>query len=78
MLYEVIIPWHGVSKGQVVEIETLHPAFRANVKPIQDEVVDATDSEGGTLIPATPAATSEVVTKQPKKRGRAAKSADAE
>ncbi|GEM_PF-1886718 len=26
--YEVIIPWHGVEKGQVVELENLHPALR--------------------------------------------------
>ena len=35
--YEVIRPWFGVKKGDVVETEKLHPALTANVKPLDDK-----------------------------------------
>lgn len=49
--YEVIKPWHGVSKGQTVEIGELHPALASHVRLI--------GSESGELSPATPDAKSE-------------------
>ena len=30
--YEVIRPWHGVTIGDVVEFENLHPALKPNVR----------------------------------------------
>lgn len=45
--YEVVRPWNGVSLGQVVEMETLHPALKSNVRLMRGEA-------GGTLTPATP------------------------
>lgn len=48
--YEVIIPWHGVEKGQVVELENLHPAFKANVRALSNNAAE--------LVPATPKAKS--------------------
>ncbi len=47
--YEVVIPWYGVKKGQIVETATLHPAIRPNVRKVTTEP----QSE---LTPATPAA----------------------
>lgn len=47
--YEVVIPWYGVKKGQIVATATLHPAIRPNVRKIPSE-------PEGELTPATPAA----------------------
>ncbi|MGJ3353432.1 hypothetical protein [Providencia sp. Je.9.19] len=35
--YEVIIPWFGVTVGQVVELEELHPVLKPNVRLLSDE-----------------------------------------
>lgn len=32
--YEVIRPWHGVAKGSVVELESVHPALAAHVRKL--------------------------------------------
>lgn len=32
--FEVIRPWHGVSKGQIIEVDRIHPAFKPNVRPL--------------------------------------------
>lgn len=48
--YEVVIPWYGVKKGQIVATATLHPAIRPNVRKIPSE-------PEGELTPATPDAT---------------------
>lgn len=45
--YEVIRPWNGVKRGDVVEIKELHPALKSNVRLMQGEA-------GGELTPATP------------------------
>ncbi len=45
--YEVIRPWNGVKRGDVVEIKELHPALKSNVRLMQGEA-------GGELVPATP------------------------
>lgn len=45
--YEVVRPWNGVTLGQVVEIEKLHPALKSNVRLMRGEA-------GGELSPATP------------------------
>jgi len=29
--YQVIIPWQGVKKGQIVKMDKVHPALQANV-----------------------------------------------
>lgn len=44
--YEVIRPWHGVKKGAVVDLKHLHPALKANVRPLGGEAAE--------LVPATP------------------------
>lgn len=46
MKYEVIRPWHGVKKGAVVDLKRLHPALKANVRPLHGEAAE--------LVPATP------------------------
>lgn len=48
--YEVIIPWYGVEKGEVVDIENLHPALKPNVRKLSTEAAE--------LVPATPKAKS--------------------
>jgi len=45
--YEVIRPWNGVKRGDVVEIKELHPALKSNVRLMHGEA-------GGELTPATP------------------------
>lgn len=35
--YEVIIPWFGVTVGQVVELEELHSVLKPNVRLLSDE-----------------------------------------
>lgn len=50
--YEVIRPWHGVTVGDVVEFESLHPALKPNVRLMRGEA-------GGALTPATPGAGNE-------------------
>lgn len=55
--YEVIRPWHGVKRGDVVELETLHPALEANVRQLVGEVA-------GEMTPATPSAGSGEVDKK--------------
>lgn len=47
--YEVIRSWHGVTVGDVVEFENLHPVLKPNVRLMRGEA-------GGTLNPATPGA----------------------
>lgn len=49
--YEVIRPWHGVTVGDVVEFESLHPALKPNVRLMR--------GEAGALTPATRGAGSE-------------------
>lgn len=39
--YEVIRPWHGVKKGDQVEIKgELHPAIKANVRQVSAAQLD--------------------------------------
>jgi hypothetical protein len=49
--YEVIKPWHGVDKGDVVELEKVHPSLKSHVRKLSDKAA-------AELVPATPAATS--------------------
>jgi hypothetical protein len=48
--YKVIIPWFGVSKGEVISLETVHPSIEPNVILVSDE------SGGAKLEVATPEA----------------------
>jgi len=32
--YEVVHPWFGVRRGDVVELETVHPALKPNIRPL--------------------------------------------
>ncbi len=32
--YQVINPWYGVKKGQIVELKKVHPAIQANVMEV--------------------------------------------
>ncbi|MEL7694950.1 MULTISPECIES: hypothetical protein [Pantoea] len=50
--YEVIRPWHGVTKGDVVQLETLHPSLKSHVRKLSDKA-------SADLVPATPSATSD-------------------
>lgn len=45
--YEVIKPWHGVVVGDVVELESLHPALKSHVRKLSGKAA-------GSLAPATP------------------------
>ncbi|WP_313382813.1 hypothetical protein [Pantoea sp.] len=50
--YEVIKPWHGVAKGDVVQLDKVHPALKSHVRKLSDKA-------SAELVPATPAATTE-------------------
>lgn len=50
--YEVTRPWHGVSKGDVVELEKLHPSLKSHVRKLSGKA-------SAELVPATPSATSD-------------------
>jgi len=50
--YEVTKPWHGVSLGDVVEFEKLHPALKSHVRKMSAKSAAA-------LTPATPGAGSD-------------------
>lgn len=41
--YQVIRPWFGVKMGQIVDLEKVHPALAANVRPV---AADAPDNAG--------------------------------
>lgn len=50
--YEVIKPWHGVAKGDVVQLEKVHPSLKSHVRKLSDKA-------SAELVPATPNATSD-------------------
>ena len=35
--YEVVIPWNGVSKGDVLELDSVHPSLVANLREVVAE-----------------------------------------
>lgn len=43
--YEVTIPWNGVIAGQVIDLDSVHPAIAANVRPVAEREVDATSAD---------------------------------
>ena len=65
MRYEVVIPWFGVSVGDVVETDKLHPALLPNVRELKEV------AKPQALEVATPEAVAP-------KRGRKPKSESAE
>ena len=55
MRYEVIIPWLGVTQGDVIETDSLHQAIRANVRELPvDAFKPAPEPESKQLEVATP------------------------
>lgn len=66
MRYEVIIPWFGVNKGDVVETEKLHPSLLSNVRVLEEKNIE--------LVVATP----KTEDATPKKRGHKPKDKDGE
>eukprot|EP00456_Euglypha_rotunda_P074165 TRINITY_DN67803_c0_g1_i2.p3 TRINITY_DN67803_c0_g1~~TRINITY_DN67803_c0_g1_i2.p3 ORF type:complete len:104 (+),score=35.34 TRINITY_DN67803_c0_g1_i2:140-451(+) len=34
--YEVIIPWNGVSKGDILELDEVHPSLEANIRMVAE------------------------------------------
>lgn len=51
--YEVIRPWFGKKKGDIVTLAKVHPALAANVRLLQGEVGEAADLVAGDDAPAT-------------------------
>lgn len=35
--YEVVRPWHGVAKGEVIEREFIHPALASHVRKLSPQ-----------------------------------------
>lgn len=58
--YEVIRPWHGVTVGDVVEFESLHPVLKPNVRLMRGEA-------GVALTTATPGAGNDGTGGKPRK-----------
>ena len=50
--YEVTRPWHGVSLGDVVELEKLHPSLKSHVRKLSVKA-------SAELTPSTPDASTE-------------------
>ncbi|EJA3078712.1 hypothetical protein MYD35_004113 [Cronobacter sakazakii] len=50
--YEVTKPWHGVSLGDVVELENLHPSLKSHVRKLSGKA-------SAELTPATPDASTD-------------------
>lgn len=50
--YEVTRPWHGVSLGDVVELEKLHPSLKSHVRKLSGKA-------SAELTPSTPDASTE-------------------
>ncbi|AXF76058.1 hypothetical protein LU604_10890 [Erwinia tracheiphila] len=50
--YEVVRPWHGVSAGDVVQLEKVHPSLKSHVRKLSDKA-------SAQLVPATPDATAD-------------------
>jgi len=46
--YQVVRAWHGVTVGQVVEMEKVHPSLKANIIPLA-QVAPAADEAGDLL-----------------------------
>lgn len=44
--YEVIRPWVGVIKGQVIEAEKINPNFLPNVREVGAHLVASVDNSG--------------------------------
>lgn len=44
--YEVVRPWFGVAKGQIIESDNLSPNFKANVREVGAELAAATTDTG--------------------------------
>ena len=38
--YEVIRPWFGVSKGDVLELKEVHPSLESHVRPLAGQAAD--------------------------------------
>lgn len=67
--YIVNIPWHGVKKGQIIELEKVHPSLKSNVVPMPEgddeaeakanEIILEAEKKAGELTPATPEATAD-------------------
>lgn len=55
--YEVVKAWHGVSVGDVVVLEDVHPALKPHVRRMSGAVL-------AELVPATPEASTENKTRK--------------
>lgn len=43
--YRVVRPWHGVSAGQVVDLDVVHPSILSNVTPAIEVGLDAGEAD---------------------------------
>jgi F0F1-type ATP synthase membrane subunit b/b' len=43
--YQVVRAWHGVSVGQVVELDEVHPSLKANVMPVASASVNSSEAD---------------------------------
>lgn len=65
--YEVIRPWHGVKKGQVVRLSRVHPSLKHNVRPISEEVAEAKLEVATPGAPSAPADRKKIIKDRLKK-----------
>lgn len=50
--YEVIRPWTGVEAGDVIELDEVHPAIKANVRLVNPKAKSGEQDDGSSLIEA--------------------------
>lgn len=76
-------PWHGVKKGQVVELEKVHPSLKANVIPMPEDsgeaeakanaetkaIIDKANEDAKSIIGEAEAKAKEIILEAEKKAG---------
>lgn len=76
-------PWHGVKKGQIIELEKVHPSLKANVVPMpegDDEaeakasaeteaIIDKANADAKSIIDEAEAKAKEIILEAEKKAG---------
>lgn len=50
--FQVIRPWFGVTMGQIVDLEKVHPALAANVRPVAVDAQDDSEQAAGIVAKA--------------------------
>lgn len=81
--YIVRHAWHGVKKGEIVELEKVHPSLKANVMPLPEDsdeaeakanaqtkvIIDKANEDAKSIIDEAEAKAKEIILEAEKKAG---------